>query len=132
MTLPDEPLTHRIIGLAMRVHRTLGPGFLEAVYRRAMLVELRGAGMRAEEERKVAVRYDGVTVGEFAADILVDDRIIVELKAVDSLRKVHELQTVNYLTATGLDVGLLINFGAESLQFKRKFRVPRSQRLGQD
>jgi len=118
----DDPLTEQIIGLAMKVHRVLGPGFLESVYRKALLLELRSAGTKAEEEKRISVFYEGQSVGDFAADVLVEDKVIVELKAVESLSKAHEVQTVNYLTATGLDIGLLINFGSERLQFKRKFR----------
>jgi GxxExxY protein len=118
----DDPLTEQIIGLAMKVHRTLGPGFLEAVYQRALLLELQAAGIRAEADKRVRVMYSGVSVGDFIADVLVDDRIILKLKAVESLATAHEVQTVNYLTATGLDIGLLINFGSSRLQFKRKFR----------
>ncbi len=117
-----DPLTEQIIGLAMKVHRVLGSGFLESVYRKALLIELRKAGLRAEEEKRICVLYEGVSVGDFAADILVEDKVILELKAVESLGNAHEVQTVNYLTATGLDIGLLINFGSERLQFKRKFR----------
>ena len=124
----NDPLTEQIIGLAMKVHRVLGPGFLESVYRKALLIELRKAGLRAEEEKLINVLYEEVLVGEFAADILVEDKVILELKAVETLVKAHEVQTVNYLTATGLDIGLLINFGSERLQFKRKFR----QRKGGD
>jgi len=118
----DDPLTEQIIGLAMKVHRTLGPGFLEAVYQRALLLELQTAGIRADADKRVSVMYAGVSVGDFTADILVEDRIILELKAVASLATAHEVQTVNYLTATGLELGLLINFGSQRLQFKRKFR----------
>jgi GxxExxY protein len=118
----DDPLTEQIIGLAMKVHRVLGPGFLESVYRKALLIGSRKAGLRAEEEKRINVLYEGVSVGEFAADILVEDKVILELKAVETLVKAHEVQTVNYLTATRLDIGLLINFGSERLQFKRKFR----------
>jgi GxxExxY protein len=123
----DDPLTERIIGLAMKVHRVLGPGFLESVYKNALLLELHAAGLRAEDEKQVAVFYEGRCVGQFAADILVEDKVILELKAVETLSKIHEVQTVNYLTATGLEIGLLINFGGERLQFKRKFRRGRGQ-----
>ena len=118
----DDPLTQVIIGLAMKVHRVLGPGFLESVYRKALLIELRKAGLRAEEEKRISFFYEGLSVGDFAADILVEDKVVLELKAVEVLSKAHEVQTVNYLTATGLDIGLSINFGSERLQFKRKFR----------
>ena len=117
-----DSLTERIIGAAMKVHRTLGPGFLESVYRRALLVELRKAGLRADEERRIPVFYEGTLVGDFVADLVVEGTVILELKAVETLHKAHEVQTVNYLTATGIELGLLLNFGSESLQFKRKYR----------
>ena len=119
----NDPLTERVIGLAMKVHRSLGPGFLESVYREALVVELSNAGVRVAQEKRIGVTYDGAPVGDFVADILVDERIILELKAVEALHRAHEMQTVHYLTATGLDIGLLINFGAERLQFKRKYRL---------
>ena len=107
----------------MVVHRTLGPGFLESVYKGALVLELQKCGLRAECERKIAVLYDGAPVGEFAADLLVEDEVLVELKAVATLSTAHEMQVVHYLTATGLNVGLLLNFGSSSLQFKRKHRA---------
>ncbi len=126
----NDPLTEQIIGSAMKVHRILGPGFLESVYKRALLIELRKEGLQAEEEERINVFYEGVSVGDFSVDILVEDEIILELKAVETLIKIHEVQTVNYLTATGLDTGLLINFGSERLQFKRKFRLRKGTILG--
>ena len=119
----NEELTGKIIGCAMKVHRVLGPGFLESVYQKALLHELRKSGVKAQGEKPIAVLYDSVVVGDFSADLLVEEQIIVELKAVERLCSAHEVQTVNYLTATGLDIGLLINFGAGSLEFKRKFRL---------
>jgi GxxExxY protein len=125
----DDPVTERVIGLAMKVHRVLGPGFLESVYGKALLVELRTAGLPAEEGKRIRVVYNGISVGEFIADIVVDGRVIVELKAVETLHRAHELQTLNYLSATGLEIGLLLNFGSAHLQFKRKHRRrPASQR----
>jgi len=124
----NDPLTEKIIGAAMKVHRVLGPGFLESVYKRALLIELHREGLQAEEEKRINVFYEEVSVGDFSVDILVEDEIILELKAVESLIKFHEVQTVNYLTATGLDTGLLINFGSERLQFKRKFRERKGTR----
>ena len=105
----------------MRVHNTLGQGFLEIVYRNALLHELRKEGMQAESEKRIQVFYDGVLVGDFLADIVVEERVLVENKAVRALAAVHEVQVVNYLTATGIEVGLLLNFGAERLEFKRKY-----------
>jgi GxxExxY protein len=118
----DDPITEQVIGLAMKVHRVLGPGFLESVYQKALLVELHTAGLPAEEGKRITVVYNGVSVGEFIADIVVRESLIVELKAVESLHRAHELQTLNYLSATGLEIGLLLNFGTDSLQFKRKHR----------
>lgn len=113
-------LTEKIISCAFRVQRTLGPGFLESVYQRALAIELTRAGMSADLEASLRVTYDGCVVGDYSPDILVDQTIVVELKAVQSLTTAHEVQTVHYLTATGMEVGLLINFGAAALQFKRK------------
>ena len=120
-------LCGQIIGLAMKIHSTLGPGFLESVYQNALIWELRKAGIKAEAERPISVRYDGQIVGAFTADLFVSDSVIVELKASQSLAKAYEVQLVNYLTATGFDEGLLLNFGAERLEFKKKFRLPRSE-----
>ena len=114
-----------IIGAAMKVHSTLGPGFLESVYQNALIWELRKNGFKAEAERPITVRYDGEIVGAFAADVLVNDKVIVELKVGLAIAKVHEVQLVNYLVATGLDEGLLLNFEAERLEFKKKFRLPK-------
>ena len=115
-------LCGQVIGLAMKVHSTLGPGFLESVYQNALIWELRKSGLKSEAETPVSVQYDGQIVGAFAADLLVNDSVIVEIKAIQALAKAHEIQLVNYLTATGLDEGLRLNFGAERLQFKKKFR----------
>ena len=113
----------KIIGCAMKVHGALGPGFLESVYEKALTIELRKAGMRAELQKPLQVFYDGEVVGDFVADLIVDNETIVENKAVSALTKAHEVQLVNYLTATRIDDGLLLNFGAERLQYKRKFRT---------
>jgi GxxExxY protein len=115
----------QIIGAAMKVHASLGPGFLESVYQNALIWELRKSGFKADAERPISVRYDGEIVGAFAADLLVNDKVIVELKAGLAIAKVHEVQLVNYLVATGLDEGLLLNFGATRLELKKKFRLPR-------
>jgi GxxExxY protein len=122
---PEYDLAGQIIGLAMKVHRTLGPGFLESVYQKALLYELTKAGFRVESDKPIQVRYEGVVVGDFKADLIVNDEVIVELKAVSGLIVEHEVQLVNYLTATGKDIGLLVNFGGRSLEFKKKFRTPR-------
>lgn len=118
-------LTEKIIGCAMKVHRTLGPGFLESVYQKALAHEFQKAGLAVECEKPIVVAYDGVTVGEFAADMVVESVIMVENKAVQAFAPAHEVQLVNYLTATGIEIGLLLNFGAERLEFKRKHRTYR-------
>ena len=123
----EYDLCGQVIGAAMKVHSTLGPGFLESVYQNALIWELRKAGLRSEAEKPISVHYDGQLVGAFTADVLVDDAVIVELKAVQTLTKADEVQLVNYLVATGFDEGLLLNFGAERLEFKKKFRLPESE-----
>jgi len=121
--MEDEALTKKIIGCAMAVHRTLGPGFLESVYQKALAVALQQVGLKGVCECPIRVTYAGINVGDFSADMLVEDRILIENKAVRLLCVAHEVQLVHYLTATGIETGLLFNFGAESLQFKRKSRA---------
>ena len=125
-------LTEKIIGCAMTVHRTLGPGFLESVYQNALAYELRKADLEVACERKIQVMYDGVAVGDFSADMLVQKVILIENKAVQVLVPAHEVQLVNYLTATGIEIGLLFNFGSERLEFKRKTRIYRPREIRQD
>ena len=117
-----DRLTEKIIGCAMKVHRTLGYGFLESVYHRSMEIELADAGISFESEKRLNVFYEGKIVGHFAADLFISDQLIIELKAIESLAKIHEVQLVNYLVATGIDTGLLLNFGTLSLEVRRKFR----------
>ena len=124
----DHELTEKVIGLAMKVHRTLGPGFLESVYQKVLAHELRKASLRVECEKPIRVHYDAVVVGDFSADMLVEGVVLVENKAVQTLSPAHEVQLVNYLTATGIEIGLLLNFGAEKLEFKRKHRTYRPRR----
>ena len=102
--MEHETLTRVIIGAAMRVHRVLGPGFVESVYQKALAWELRVAKLDAECERRLHVRYDGVLVGEFVADLVVDGCVLIETKAVRALAPLHEVQLVNYLTASGIEV----------------------------
>lgn len=126
--LDMSDLTHRVIGMAMEIHRLLGCGFVEAVYHNAMIVELTAARVPFESHKKLDVHYKGVLVGQFEADlvILVNKMLIIELKAVERLTKAHEVQLVNYLAATNIEDGLLVNFGGPSLEFKRKFKTYRS------
>ena len=122
-----ETLVRKVIECAKNIRRHLGPGYLESVYKNAMLVELKKHGLFYEIEKPINVYYDNTLVGEFKADIIVENVLILELKAVQSLHMAHEIQLVNYLTATGIDDGLLINFGSEELQFKRKYRIYRKR-----
>jgi len=108
----------------MKVHTKLGFGFLESVYRNSLLHELRKSGLKAEAEIPVQVFYDEILVGDFKADIMVEGAVILELKAVENLNKIHEVQLVNYLNATGQEIGLLLNFGAASLEFKKNSAGP--------
>jgi GxxExxY protein len=130
--MKHSEVTKKIIGCAMKVHGTLGSGFLESVYQNALALELRKAGMKVECEKRIQVTYDGVVVGDFVADMLVNDHVLIENKAVQVLATAHEVQLVNYLTATGIDIGLLLNFGAERLEFKRKTRIYCPKKSGQD
>jgi GxxExxY protein len=131
-TVQDEELTHKVIGCAMQVHTVLGPGYLESVYENALAHDLRKAGLRVEYQRPIRVWYDGVVVGDFVGDLWVEGRLIVENKAVQALVRAHEVQLVSYLNSTGVEVGLLLNFGAPSLQYKRKHRTYRPREIGQD
>ena len=117
-----KDLTNQIIGAAYTVYNRMGFGFLESVYEKCLLIELHKAGITAEHQVEIAVQYDGQIVGEFRADLLVENSILIELKSVKSVSKTHEVQLVNYLVATGKEIGLLINFGEEGVQIKRKVR----------
>lgn len=119
--MKDDDLTHKIIGCAYKVHNALGQGFLEKVYENSLRIELEKLGLRVKQKEPINVTYDGRVVGVYYADLWVNDRVIIELKAVQTLVKQHEAQLVNYLAATGIDCGLLLNFGP-SVQVKRKFR----------
>ena len=112
-------LTRQIIGCAFEVINDLGSGFLESVYEKAMMVALSDKGLSVEAQKPIAVHFRGKPVGNFSADLLVEKRVIVELKAVKTLLPEHQAQVINYLNATGINVGLLINFGNPRLEFKR-------------
>ena len=118
-----KDLTEKIIGCCYNVYNKLGFGFLESVYEKSLMIELRKADIIAEFQRPVTVYYEGIVVGEFFTDVFVEDKIILELKSVRQLLKIHEVQLVNYLVSTGKDVGLLINFGEERVEVKRKLRI---------
>ena len=116
-------LTEVVIGCAYKVYNKMGFGFLESVYEKCMLIELGKAGVAVRSQEPITVRYDGQTVGEFVADLVIGDSVIVEFKSVRRLIMAHEVQLVNYLTATGKDVGLLLNFAERGVEVKRKVRV---------
>ena len=120
--MKHEELTHRIIGCAYQVYNQLGFGFLESVYKKAMILELAKNGLRAEEETPLKVYYDDQVIGDFYADLYIEDEIIVELKSVQNIIKEHEVQLVNYLNVLKKEVGLLINFGPSGVEIKRKYR----------
>ena len=117
--MKHRELTATIIDCAYKVHRKLGLGFLESVYQNALMIELSKADLQAEREKKILVNYDGQVIGDFIADIVVEEKVILELKAVKQIHPVHETQLVNYLKATNIEVGLIINFG-EQVEIKRK------------
>jgi GxxExxY protein len=121
--MEHEDITEKIIGVAYKVYNTLGSGYLESVYEQCMLIEIEKAGLQTESQKSIRVYYDGKIVGNFVADMIVENSIIVELKVVRQISKIHEAQLVNYLVSTGKDIGLLINFGSEKVQIKRKIRV---------
>ncbi|MFB9843403.1 GxxExxY protein [Mucilaginibacter ginsenosidivorans] len=121
-----EELTHKIIGCAMRVHSTLGSGFQEVIYQRAMDIEMRKQDMSFGREMEITIFYDGIDIGTRRVDFFVEDKVMVELKAVARLDELHLAQAMNYLEAYKLPVGPLINFGSKSLEFKRVFNVRHS------
>ena len=118
-----ESLIKKVIQCVYNVRLQLSSGFLETVYQKALLIELSKQNIQAEAEVPVDVYYDDSVVGEYRADIVVEKKIILEIKAIQHLLPVHEAQLVNYLTATKIDCGLLINFGGERLEIKRKYRT---------
>ncbi|MBW1864019.1 MAG: GxxExxY protein [Deltaproteobacteria bacterium] len=120
-----EEITHKIINSAYKVYNQLGFGFLERVYKKAMIIDLTKSNFKVEAEKALKVYYDNHIVGDFYADLFVEDEIIVELKSVQNLAKEHEVQLVNYLNCLKKDIGLLINFGPSGVQVKRKYRAPR-------
>lgn len=117
-----DELIKIVIGASYKVHNTLGAGFLESVYEKALMIELKKLGFKLERQYRMPVTYEGEIVGDFFADILVESLLILELKTVESFSKAHDRRLINYLVATGIDDGLLINFG-ESVQVRRKYRL---------
>lgn len=118
-TLKHAELTRRIIGCAMRVHSALGNGFQEVIYQRALAIEMTDAGLGFSREHEMEILYHEHHIGTRRVDFFVEDRIMVEIKALIQLEDVHLAQAMNYLEAYGLEIGLLLNFGSKSLQYKR-------------
>ncbi len=123
--MKKEEITHKIIGCAYQVFNELGFGFLESVYKKAMIIELGKDNLKVEAEKALKVYYDTHVVGDFYVDLFVEDEVIVELKSVENLTKAHEVQLVNYLNGMKKDIGLLINFGPSGVEVKRKYRQPK-------
>ena|SRR3989337_2981004 len=119
----DKEITHAIIGCAMKVHNVLGSGFQEVIYQRALVIEMKKQSLNYERELEMEIFYDGIKIGTRRVDFFVEKKIMVEIKAVAKLEDVHLAQAMNYCQAYNLPSGLLINFGAKSLEFKRVFNV---------
>ena len=127
--MKHEDITHKIIGCAMKVHSTLGNGFQEVIYQRALAIELFKKDLRYKREMEMQIFYDGRILGTRRVDFFVEDGIMVEIKAVIKLEDVHLAQAKNYCQAYNLPIGLLINFGAKSLEFKRVYNVNHPENL---
>ena len=112
-------LTYRIIGCAMEVHKELGDGFLEKIYENALIIALKENCLNASVQKPLKVKFHNQVVGDYFADIIVEDKVIIELKAISMILDEHRAQIINYLKATGIRVGLLINFGSKSLEYER-------------
>ena len=120
-------LTEKIIGCSMKVHSTIGNGFQEVIYQRCLAIELEKQGLGFEREMERTIFYEGIQVGTRRVDFFIEDKILLELKAVIKLENVHLAQAINYLEAFNMEVGLLINFGSKSLEFKRLQKRQRSK-----
>lgn len=121
--MKDKELTHKIIGCAMKVHSTLGNGFQEVIYQRALAIEMERQGLSFAREMEMEIFYEDIQIGTRRVDFFVENKIMVELKALIQLEDVHLAQAMNYCQAYNLPIGLLINFGSKSLQFKRVYNV---------
>ena len=126
---PKSELTGKIIGCAMEVHRILGNGFQEVIYQRALSIEMDSKSLNHEREKEMTIKYKGIDIGTRRVDFFVEGSVMVEIKAVKDLDDVHLAQAINYLEAYGMDIGLLINFGNTSLQFKRVMKPKKKPEL---
>ena len=114
-----KELSYKVIGCAMMVHNELGSGFLEKVYENAMVISLKEKGIKVEQQKEIVIQFHGETIGNYIADLLVDDKIIIELKCAINISETHKAQIANYLKATGKRLGIIINFGKEKLEYVR-------------
>jgi GxxExxY protein len=114
-----NPITKKIIACAFKVSNSLGAGFLERVYENALAIELKRNGLTVEQQKEIVIRYDGFIVGEYFADLVIENKVIIEIKAVKAFDQIHMAQCLNYLRATKLPLALLINFGSPKVQVKR-------------
>lgn len=121
--MKHEDITHKIIGCAMKVHATLGNGFQEVIYQRALAIEMQKQGLEFQREMEMSIFYEGYNIGTRRVDFFVENKIMVELKALIKIEEVHLAQAMNYCQAYNLPVGLLINFGAKSLEFRRVYNI---------
>lgn len=117
--LDHHDITEKILQCAYQVSNTLGPGFVEKIYENSMLIELEREGLKAEQQKQIKVYYKGICVGEYYADLLVCDSVIVELKTVKAIEEIHCAQLINYLKATGITVGLILNFAHPKIEIRR-------------
>jgi len=120
--MEHSDLTEKIIGCAFKVYGEMGFGFLESVYEKCLVIEITNDGLMVESQKPIMVKYHDVIVGEFVVDLLVENTVLVELKSVRTIAQAHEVQLVNYLSATKLNVGLLLNFGESKVEVRRKSR----------
>jgi len=130
--LLNQKLTEQIIQAYYSVYNELGYGFLEKVYENAMIIELRQMGLKCESQHPIVVKYKGIEIGNYVADLVVEGCVIVELKAIELLTQVHEVQLVNYLKATGTEVGLLFNFGPRPKYVRRVFTKEYQEKLAKN
>ena len=126
---PESELTGKIIGCAMEVHKILGNGFQEVIYQRALAIEMKKQSLEYSREHEMEIFYKGENIGSRRVDFFVEGKIMVELKAIILLEDVHLAQAINYLEAYNMEIGLLINFGSRSLQFKRVMKLGRKSEL---
>jgi len=131
MTYLHQKITEKIIKAYYQVYNTLGYGFLEKVYHNALLLELKKQGFYCQSQFPIKVFYEGVQVGDYFADIIVDESVVIEIKAIESLCEEHEYQLINYLKATDIEIGLLLNFGKKP-EFKRKIFTNDRKRVNTD